>query len=97
MVKKMKKKNTKKFIAKKLINDITKIREGLAPEGANCPKCNTRLVYTYQLMFAFPAAVKCPKCCWTDNWWNYIGKKLVTVEPLPKGALGSIFVDKDVK
>jgi len=72
--------------AEKFGKALVEIRESLAPKDSNCPKCNAQLNYTHQLIIPSPISVRCPKCGWTESWWNYIGKRLVTVDELPQAG-----------
>ena len=61
-----------------------------APEGVECPKCGAKAPefgkWACLLWGAYGGPVECKKCGYKEGFMSYIGKTMITVEPLPEGA-----------
>lgn len=68
--------------------DLIRPRWIPAPEGSSCPECGAALERTVAFgMGPYSGAVRCTACPYRNSTANYLGSKIIKVEPLPDGAL----------
>ncbi|MDO8640819.1 MAG: hypothetical protein Q7R33_04695 [Nitrosarchaeum sp.] len=71
-----------------ILENLCKIHERKLPHST-CSKCNSKKIIVETTLFSGPysGTVRCKSCGHQESMWTYLGKKLVTVQPLPLGAI----------
>lgn len=54
---------------------------------SNCPKCDSEMKVTRQAMTGpYGGVVHCDSCGYRDSVVAYLGRQMISIEPLPDGA-----------
>lgn len=74
-------------VAKSVIEAMTAIKWSKAPEGSKCLGCGKETLERSRTLMGGPWSghVRCTACDYHDTLASYLGKTMITVEPLPPG------------
>lgn len=83
-----------------VLNTLTKINTRPIPdqEDTECPGCKAKgtLNRTYLLMGGpYSGLISCSACEWKQGVIEYLGRRMITVEPMPEPVGGLLYYLKE--